>query len=179
METPCGYRISDLVASQAYQDYVHATPELFALRFNTIDVARFSANYRLQNPITVNIGDSFYVDIRVLMSYDIFDELQLPQAYFMRYVCLCEYTRWIGKDKKLIEVFCPMLETKLTNWSSLEVYMHGCHTSFHPDTMIMITEALCIRHPYIIPSHSRKQLLKRFKSRATQAIPVEGEGAVL
>ena len=68
----------DLVADQAYQDFVHATPELFALHFNSIDVARFSGNYRLQNPITVNIGDRFYVDIRVILPSGIFDELQLP-----------------------------------------------------------------------------------------------------
>ena len=169
----------DLVANQAYQDFVHATPELFALRFNAIDVARFASNYRLQNAIAVNPGDKFYVDIRVLVATDIFDELQLPQAYFMRYVCICEYARWVGKDKSLIEAVCPMLEAKLTNWSSLEVFMHGCHTTFRVYTMILLTEALCIRYPSIIPSYSRKHILKRFKSRGMLTIPVEGEKAVL
>ena len=169
----------DLVANQAYQDFVHATPELFALRFNSLDVARFSGNYRLQNPIIVNIGDRFYLDIRVILPSDIFDELQLPQAYFMRYVCPCEYTRWANKDKTLIEAVYPMLEAKLVNWSSLEIFMHGCHTTFRADTMIMLTPALCIRHPTIIPSHSRRQVLKKFKSQAVPTIQGEGEGVVL
>ena len=72
-----------------------------------------------------------------------------------------------------------MLEVKLVNWSSLEVFMYGSHTAFQEDTMIMLTEALCIRYPTIIPSHSRRHLLKRFKARGMLNIPLEGEGAVL
>jgi len=112
------------------------------------------------------------------MSPDVF-ELKLQHAYFMRYVCSCEYGRWVAKDKKLVEAVCPSVEMKLVNWSSLEVFMHGGHTTFQADTMIMLTVALCIRYPTIIPSHSRGNLLKHFTARGLLTIALEGEGAVL
>jgi hypothetical protein len=164
----------DLVANQAYQDFVHATPELFALRYNATDVARFSATYRLQPITTVKPGDNIYVDLRVLMGPDDFDKINLPNAYFTRYVCSCTYIRWVGNTHRLIEAECPLLGAKLNNWSSLEVYMHGSNAVFDPANMVMVTEALCVQHPTILPSHTRRTLYRLYKSR----LP-EGEGAVL
>jgi len=168
----------DLVANQAYQDFIHETPELFPLRYNAIDVARFSAAYRLQPITTVKPGDRFYADLRVIMGTDAFDELQLPNAYFIRYVCFCEYIRWIGKDRKFIEAGCPLLDAKLVNWSSLEVYMHGSLTVFSADNMILLTEALCLQHPTIIPTRSRRTLYRLFQSRTTAPTGGGGEGGV-
>ena len=137
-------------------------------------MARFSATYRLQPITTVKPGDNIYVDLRVLMGPDEFDKINLPNAYFTRYVCSCTYVRWIGNTHRLIEAECPLLNAKLNNWSSLEVYMHGSNAVFDPATMVMVTEALCVQYPTILPTHTRRKLYRLYKSKLPG-----GEGAVL
>ena len=169
----------DLVANQVYQDFVQATPELFALRYNTTDVARFAGMYRSQPITSVKPGDKVYVDLRVLMGPDEFDKINLPNAYFTRYVCLCEYVRWMGQNHRLIEAECPLLGAKLNNWSSLEVYMHGSNAIFDPASMVLVTEALCVQHPTILPSHNRRKLYHLYKSRLPEPSVGGGEGGVV
>jgi hypothetical protein len=77
-----------------------------------------------------------------------------------------------------VEAGCPLLDAKLVNWSSLEVYMHGSLTVFSADNMILLTEALCLQHPTIIPTRSRRTLYRLFQSRTTAPTGGGGEGGV-
>ena len=155
----------DLVRCDVWQDYMHAQPELFELRFPFMHVSRNIARLRDQ-PITgVQPGDVIYVDLRSILGCDTYDALDLPNKYFMRYVCECSYTRWTDNRHKKIEVSCPVLGVKFKDWDNFQVFKCGHIKEFDPDTMILVTPALCIRSPNILMQHNRSKLLRQYRAQ--------------
>ena len=162
---------ADLVACQQYQDFIHSLPELFVLRYSHHDAPRFVNTMRSQPIIGVVPGDTV---LRAIKGCDVYDSLDLPNAYTTRYVCSCTYSQWIGRAQRKIEAFCPLLDVNLKNWDSYDVFQHGSRKVFDDASMTLVTEALCLRFPAILEAHNRKTLIRTFQLRTqpTQA----GEG---
>ena len=132
---------------------------------------------RSQPIIGVVPGDTVFVDLRAIKGCDVYDSLDLPNAYTTRYVCSCTYSQWIGRAQRKIEAFCPLLDVNLKNWDSFDVFQHGSRKVFDNASMTLVTEALCLRFPAILEAHNRKTLLRSFQLRSQP--PREGEGVVL
>ena len=159
----------DLVNCEPYQDFIHAHPELFALRFSLLHVSRHVAVLRSQ-PITgVQPNDVFYLDIRSIHTGTVYDTMTMPDKYFKRYVCECLYTQW-NKKRTKIEAYCPVLETTFRDWDNYNIMQCGHIKEFDPETMVLVTPELCVQYPELLLRRNRAQLLRQYQASQLSAV---------
>ena len=102
----------DLDNSAAYSNFIHREKPLYLLRFKAhiADRERVALNKR---PITeVEPGDSVYVDLRAWNPIW-YDQLELPNAYEILHVVLCQYTEWRGREKRKIILRCELFNENI------------------------------------------------------------------
>lgn len=138
----------DLWTTAAYETYSQANPELNHLTLDAVLVPQYKSRIN-KSPITeVTPGDViYYWDIR---SYgeDWFQGLNLPDAYYKKYVVPHQYIGWVSNAKLKIKSR-NLFIGKTFQENHWNVFAYGTVSVFDPDTMVLVNDALAAEYPRV------------------------------
>jgi len=136
----------DLWTTEAYETYCQNNPELGHLTIDAVLVPAYRQRIN-KAPITeVEPGETvYYWDIR---SYGEvwFQSLNLPEAYYKKYVMPHRYIGWVSPQKLKIKSH-NIITRKTFAESHWAVHAYGTVSVFNSDTMILVDDDLIARYP--------------------------------
>jgi hypothetical protein len=136
----------DLSDTVQFEKYVREQKCLLPLLYTKIVWERIKKE-SYQRVVGVSIGDICYVDLRAWGS-GYFENLQLP-VHDTKYVVLCRYIRWEGRNQRRIILECPLFGVDEFAWDSFTVYAYGTEMSILPG-MVLVDKAFCRVYPQIL-----------------------------
>lgn len=136
----------DLWTTEAYERYAQSNPELHHLTLDASFVPAYRARINKSAITEVEPGDTiYYWDIR---SYGEgwFQGLELPEAYYKKYVMPHRYTGWVSSKRVKINVYNMFTKKKFkeTHWA---VFAYGTVSVFDSNTMILVDQVLADQYP--------------------------------
>ena len=112
----------DLAATIHFQQFIHADPYLFPLRYSAAE-AKLQISQMKKSQITnLKPKDQFYINMRrwgedEYLAFNLFDPFHVN--YYVAATCL----RWAGKSHRHIDVHCPLFNATFM-WNAYEVYVN-------------------------------------------------------
>ena len=105
-------------------------------------------------PITsVNVGDTFFLDLRYFGYSWYYDNLELPDAYVTTHVVACEYVEWrVHRRYRYFRVRCPVFDEMLTDWDNFDVFTYGSIRVLLDLWHTLVDKAFCVAHPNVLPA---------------------------
>ena len=175
----------DISTTAAFVDYCSSRPELRILLIPTAQAAKqfYSRVVKLSIPSLVNLdprgelpffpdrpdvhpGVQAFVDLRFWSDdgHNWYFSLPLPDVITRVYVVPITYDSWVpGSQQRKISLYCPLFDESYV-WNSYEVLAYGSRLFFDSARMTLVDERLALAYPTILPSGTRKSLLRRFKN---------------
>ena len=150
----------DICDTQAYGEYTTSVPCLRHLAFTRPKaVKEFERSFTA--PITgYAVNDELYVDLR-FYDFDWYDQLEdVPDRFDKQYVLLYTVT---AVTPKTLSCYCATFDE---HWRATRgpkaltaywCYAWGSIREFNPETMVLITPALCRVQPTLISSDIQQQ----------------------
>jgi hypothetical protein len=149
-----------------FQQFVEKHPPLFPLLFKTTAAKAFIDQLNKTNITSVNLGESFFFDIRwkFLKSYK---HLQLPLQDERTYVLEGRLENWQGghiRRRAKMRVILTQ-ETHIIDHYFVDKY--GCDKTpaAHPTEVIVVDKAFAIRYPQVLPEDTRQGQLQAFRAQ--------------
>ena len=150
----------DLDNSAAYSNFIHREKPLYLLRFKAHIADRERVALNKRHITEVEPGDSVYVDLRAWNPIW-YDQLELPNAYEILHVVLCQYTEWRGREKLKIILPCELFNENIL-YEHYDVYCFETIKFFYPDSMLLLDKTFALSFSHILPEDKRERLLQQF-----------------